>query len=272
MCQALSVSRSGYYAWLHRGRSARARANSRLLVEIRAIHEALKGLYGSPRMHRELVDRGYRCGRHRVAHLMRTHGISARPKRRFRPQTTDSHHGFAVAPNLLCQRFHVDKPNRVWVADITYIATEEGWLYLAAVLDLFARRVVGWSSGPDLSRELPLRALDQALRHRHPAAGLIHHSDRGTQYASDDYQERLAREGLVASMSRTGNCYDNAAMESFFASLKNERVHRVRYPSRWAATRDLTDYIEVFYNRIRRHSTLDYLSPAMFELKHKNVA
>ena len=200
---------------------------------------------------------------------MHAAGISAHPKRRFRPQTTDAHHDFMIAPNLLEQRFHVDAPNRVWVADITYIPTEEGWLYLAAVLDLFARRVVGWSTGADLSRELPLRALEQALQRRHPAPGLIHHSDRGTQYASDDYQELLATQGMIASMSRTGNCYDNAAMESFFASLKNERVHLGRYSTRSAATRDLVDYIEVFYNRIRRHSTLNYLSPVMFELIHK---
>ena len=265
MCRQLGVSRSGYYSWSCRGESDQTVANRRLLFAMRVIHQECRGVYGSPRMCRELVARGYSCSENRVARLMRQAGLIARQRRKFRPRTTDSDHGLAVAPNLLERRFSATEPNRVWVADITYIAIGEGWLYLASVLDLFSRRVVGWSTGSDLTRHLPLRALHNALESRHPDPGLIHHSDRGVQYASDDYRTMLANQGMICSMSRKGNCYDNAVMESFFGTLKTEQIHHVTYATRREAARDLFDYIEVFYNRKRRHSFLDYRTPCEVE-------
>ena len=267
MCQLLGVSRSGYYAWRGRGESARSHATRRLVFEMGLIHKEFRQVYGSPRMHRELCARGHVCSVNRVARLMRIHGIRARRRGKFRPATTDSGHSFPVAANVLARRFSVTEPNRVWVADITYIPTEEGWLYLAVTLDLYSRRVVGWCAGDDLSRRLPLRALQMALENRRPAPGLIHHSDRGVQYASGDYQALLARRGLQCSMSRKGNCYDNAVMESFFGTLKNELVHHQTYWTRRQAISDLFEYIEVFYNRRRRHSFLGYRTPAEAEME-----
>lgn len=265
MCQVLEVSRSGYDAWRRRPESRRARENRRLLVEIRAVHKAHREVYGSPRIHAELQAQKIRCGKNRVARLMRGDGLQAKQHRRFRPMTTDSHHGLPVAENVLDRQFCASGPDQAWAADITYIPTRQGWLYLAAIVDLFSRRVVGWAMGEDLSRHVAIRALIMALGRRRPRPGLIHHSDRGSQYASGDYQALLAQHGLVCSMSRKGDCYDNAAIESFFHTLKTEQVHHQDYETRAAARAELFDYIEVFYNRQRRHSYLGYRSPAEFE-------
>jgi len=271
MCRQLGVSRSGYYAWHGGDESARTRADRKLVFEMQLIHREFRQVYGSPRMHRELCARGSACGVNRVARLMREHGLCARQRRKRRPRTTDSRHTLPVAPNVLDRRFSVAQPDRAWVADITYIPTKEGWLYLAAILDLHSRRVVGWSAGDDLSSQLPLRALQIALDTRRPARGLIHHSDRGVQYASGDYQAVLARTGLQCSMSRKGDCYDNAVMESFFGTLKTEQVHHQIYRTRRQAISDLFWYIEIFYNRKRRHSFLDYRTPAEFENERKRA-
>ena len=265
MCQVLEVSRSGYHAWRRRAESRRARENRRLLVEIRAIHKGFRQVYGSPRIHAELQAQKIRCGKNRVARLMREDGIQAKQHRKFRPVTTDSNHGLPVAENVLDRQFTASGPDQAWVADITYIPTREGWLYLAAIVDLFSRMVVGWAMGTDLTRHLTIRALRMAVGRRRPGPGLIHHSDRGSQYASNDYQDLLAEHGFRCSMSRKGDCYDNAAMESFFHTLKTEQVHHQHYETRAAARADLFEYVEVFYNRQRRHSHLGYRSPAEFE-------
>jgi putative transposase len=266
MCRVLEVSRSGYYAWRGRRPSRRVEDNQRLLAEVKAIHKKNHhDTYGSPRIHRELQQRGIPCGRHRVARLMKKHGIRAKQVRKFRPVTTDSKHSMPVAPNRLGRDFSAPCPDQVWAADITYIRTREGWLYLAVILDLFSRLVVGWAAGSSLSRHLPLRALQMALGRRSPSAGALHHSDRGSQYASQDYQDLLAQHGLLCSMSRKGDCYDNAVVESFFDTLKVERVYHQDYRTRREATADLFEYIEVFYNRQRRHSYLGQVSPAEFE-------
>jgi len=264
MCHVLLVSRSGFYAWLKRPKSRRAIANERLAVEAAAIHRESRGTYGSPRVHAELVARGQDIGRKRVERVMRENGIKVQLRRKFRA-TTDSEHALPVAPNLLERDFTASAPNEAWVTDITYVATEEGWLYLAAILDLFSRRVVGWAMGERLTRDLTLNALDMALTHRRPEAGLLHHSDRGCQYASADYQRALRQRGLVCSMSRKGDCWDNAVAESFFATLKIELVHRTRFTTRAQARAAVFEYIEAFYNRRRRHSTLGYVSPIDFE-------
>ena len=266
-CELLEVSRSGCYAWRRRPESARARANRLLVVEMRRIHTEMDRTYGSPRMAPELVGRGLSCGRHRAARLMRVHGIRAKQARRFRV-TTDSQHGYAVAPNHLARQFTAVAPNRVWMGDVTYVPTAEGWCYLAVLLDAFSRRVVGWALDTQLTATLPLTALQRALTTRRPRPGLVHHTDRGIQYASTAYQAVLERHGFQGSMSRRGDCWDNAVVESFFHSLKVERLHERRYTTREQVQQDLEDYIERFYNRQRRHSTLGYLSPAMFELRH----
>jgi putative transposase len=264
-CALLGVSRSGYYAWRHRPESPRAQANRQLVLEMERIHREVDRSYGSPRMQQELVGRAFRCGRHRVARLMRVHGLRAKQARRWRV-TTDSAHGFAVAPNRLGRAFTVPTPNTVWMSDVTYVPTAEGWCYLAVVLDACSRRIVGWALDTRLTAALPLAALERALATRRPRPGLLHHSDRGIQYACTAYQAVLQHHGLVASMSRRGDCWDNAVVESFFASLKVERVHERRYATREEAATDIADYIERFYNRQRRHSTLGYLSPVMYEL------
>lgn len=263
LCEALQVSPSGYYAFRGRPRCRRVREADELRVHIQACFEASKRTYGSPRVHRDLQEQGYTCSRNRVARIMRENRIAVHPRRRF-VVTTDSNHSQPVAANLLDQDFGADQPNTRWVSDITYIWTREGWLYLAAVLDLHNREVVGWSMHNEMDRSLVIDALTSALRKRQPAAGLICHSDRGSQYASNDYQAALAAAGIQCSMSRRGNCYDNAPMESFFGSLKRELVHRARFATRDQARAAIFWWIEVWYNRQRRHSALGYLSPEQF--------
>jgi putative transposase len=272
MCGVLEVSRSGFYAWRKRPASARALEDQRLSLEVSTIHAESRRSYGSPRVHMELRERGRRLGRKRVARLMRAAGLRARTPRRFR-RTTDSGYGMAIRDNLLARRFAVARPNFGWVADITYLWTLEGWLYLAVILDLFSRRVVGWSMSERLEKKLALDALSTALADRQPRGGLIHHSDRGSQYASHEYQELLASYGLLSSMSRRGNCWDNAVAESFFATLKVELVYQTRWSTRAQARNDVFEYIEVFYNHRRRHSALGYLCPDEFErAQHRKMA
>ena len=264
MCRVLEVSTSGYYDWRGRAESQRKKQDRRLVVEIKAIHRQSRQTYGSPRIHDQLKDRGIRCGKKRVARLMQLHGLRAKQTRRFKA-TTDSKHTLPVADNVLSRQFTPSAPDVVWAADITYIPTRQGWLYLAVVLDLFSRRVVGWSMHKRLDRSLVLDALEMALRGRSPGPGLIHHSDRGSQYASGDYQALLEAQQMICSMSRRGNCWDNAPVESFFSTLKRELVHHCRYQTRAEARAELFEYIEVWYNRRRRHSSLGYQSPAEYE-------
>lgn len=267
MCRVLGVSASGYYDWRGRPASARAVANTRLLDEVRRVQARHQGRYGSPRMHAALRAEGRTCSRGRVERLMRRHGIRALAGRRFRPCTTDSRHHLAVAPNLLAQRFIAPAPNRVWLADITYIATGEGWLYLAAIMDLATRKVVGWAMRDHMRTELTLSALMMATQRQRPARGLLHHSDRGSQYAAGAYVDQLIAIGAVPSMSRTGCCYDNAPMESFFHTLKVELVHQRRWATHEEARRDLFGYVEGYYNRHRLHSALGYLTPEQAETR-----
>jgi transposase InsO family protein len=264
MCRVLRVSPGGYYDWRGRPQSSVAARHDALVVAIRAIHDEVKARYGSPRMHAELVARGNPCCLNTVARLMRREGIAAKTKRKFRV-TTDSNHGRPVAENVLDRRFEPEAPNQAWAADITYVATGEGWLYLAAVEDLHSRRIVGWSMSERIDSRLVVDALEMALAARRPGQGLVAHSDRGSQYASEHYQGLLARHGIVCSMSRRGNCWDNAPMESFFASLKKEMTHGEIFATREEARSSLFEYIEVFFNRIRRHSSLGYRSPVEYE-------
>ena len=263
MCEVLDVSLSGLKAWRSGGKRSQRLTDAQLLVLIQAIHTQFKGAYGSPRMHQELRERGYRVGKARVERLMRSHGIRARHKRRWKA-TTDSQHTLPVAQNLVARDFCPREPNRSWGADITYITTDEGWLYLAVVMDFFNREIVGWSLKERLAADLVTDALTMGWFRRRPQPGLIHHSDRGVQYASQAFQAKLAEYGMRCSMSRKGNCWDNAPTESFFNSLKNERVHGSRYRTRADAKADLFQYIEIFYNRVRRHSTLGQTSPERF--------
>ena len=264
-CDALDVSRSGYYAWRARPASPRSLVDAELVVEIKAAHEVGRGNYGSPRVHRELRAKGRRIGKKRVERLMREQGIVARKKRRFR-KTTDSNHPHPIAPNVLERDFYVELPNTAWVTDVTYVWTHEGWLYLAAILDLFSRRVVGWAASANNDRALAMGALDRATSARSPATGPIHHSDRGSVYASGDYGDALAKLGAVKSMSRKGDCWDNAVAESFFATIKGEMIDHADYPTRGAAIAAIGDYIDAFYNPRRRHSSIGYVSPIEFEL------
>lgn len=265
MCRVLSVSRSGYYAWRERPESARSRRQRKLVSAMRSIHsEKNFQSYGSPRMHRELLARGLRASETTVAKLMAAHNLRAASARKFRA-TTNSKHTRPVAENRLNQQFDgATRPNEVWLADVTYVWTEEGWLYLAAVEDLYTRKIVGWSMSARQTSELVAGALRMAIGRELPAAGLMAHSDRGSQYASGAYQALLAEHGIRCSMSRKGNCYDNAPMESFFATLKKELIHQTRYATRSAARASVFDYIERFYNRVRRHSSLGYVSPEQF--------
>lgn len=269
LCQVLEVSKAGYYAWKKRQAEVPAkRGELALRVHIRAAFRRSEGTYGSPRVHEELRAEGLKVSRKRVEHLMREEGLCARPRGRFRPVTTDSSHPYGIAPNLLDRQFSVEGcagVNRVWVSDITYLPTEEGWLYLAVVLDLKSRRVVGYALGSTLEARLATEALQKALWSRRPAAGLIHHSDRGVQYAACEYREMLERHGARASMSRRGNCYDNAVAESFFSSLEWELIQRCTWATRAQAEHAVRKWIERWYNTQRRHSTLGYLSPARFE-------
>lgn len=264
MCRVLEVSRAGYYASRLRGESDRAKANRQLAAKIQEVYEASRKTYGSPRIHAELRVGGAQVGRHRVARLMRREGLIARKKRRFRV-TTQSNHAEPVARNVLARNFDVKKPDRAWVGDITYLSTAEGWLYLAVLVDLCSKAVVGWAMSEELDASVALAALRMALERRRPAPGLVHHTDRGVQYACESYRTALAANGLVASMSRKGNCWDNAPAESFFSTLKTELVGDHLFPSRAAARTEVFEYVEAFYNRTRRHSSLGYVSPAEFE-------
>jgi transposase InsO family protein len=265
-CVVLDVTRSGYYAWRKRPPSQRARRRTELTARIRAIH-AVKNqdVYGSPRVHRELLAQGEPCNRKTVAECMQAAGIHARTSKKFRVRTTDSNHPHPVAENIVDRNFQPSQKNETWTADITYIPTGEGWLYLAAVEDLYSRKIVGWSMSDRIDSRLVVDALEMAIQRELPGTGLVTHSDRGVQYASDHYQSLLKEYGLTCSMSRKGNCWDNAPMESFFATLKKELVHHETYPTREAARRSLFEYLECFYNRVRRHSSLGYLSPVEFE-------
>lgn len=265
MCQVLAVAPSGYYDWLDRPKSAAQQRREHLEQQIRAIHAEVKRRYGSPRIHAELKAQGERCCVNTVAKLMKEAGIQAVSHRKFRVQTTDSRHDLPVAENLLEQEFTATKPNEVWLSDITSIHTSEGFLYLAVVEDLYSRLVVGWSMSTSMESRLVVDALAMAIQRRLPGEDLLAHSERGSQYASEHYQQVLAKNDITCSMSRVGNCYDNAPMESFWASLKKELVYQETYPTIEAAKASLFEYIEVFYNRKRRHSALDYRSPAEFE-------
>ena len=265
LCHVLAVSRSGYYAWRMRGESRRTRDNRQLLQQIHTIYTRFKKRYGSPRIHNALQDQGLRVGRHRVARLMQQAGLRARKSRRRFRGTTDSRHAHPIAPNRLDRTFAADRPNEKWVADITYIPTREGWLYLAVVLDLYARKVVGWAMRSRMKEDLTKAALDMALRQRHPTERLLHHSDRGRQYASRGYRRLLLQHRIGRSMSRKGNCWDNAPMESFMATLKTELIHHHDFHTRQEARQAIFEYIEVFYNRQRSHSALGYKTPVQFE-------
>jgi transposase InsO family protein len=268
LCANLQVSASGYYDWQRRQTSPgrRARQNQSLAVVIEALHLRSRKTYGSPRIVAQLRQRGLRHGRNRVARLMRDKGLCGRQRGRYRVQTTDSHHDHPIAPNRLALAPAAAAPNQIWVADITYIQTQEGWLYLAAVLDLYSRRIVGWALSPAIDAALVLRALGMALLHRRPPANLLFHSDRGVQYAAGPFRAALSQAGLIPSMSRRANCYDNATMESFWSTLKLELVYRRVFVSHRQAHTEIFDYIEAFYNRQRLHSALNFQSPAQFEL------
>lgn len=270
LCEVLGVSRSGYYAARKRPESPRALANAELAETIAEVHQTSRCTYGSPRVHAELRHQGVVVGKKRVARLMRERGLVAR-RRPFRPKTTDSNHRHPIAENKLERTFTQSAPNQAWVGDITHIRTDDGWLYLAVLIDLFSRRVVGWAMSERIDRHLTLSALNMAVLNRGPAASdVLHHSDRGSQYASEDYRQALERRGFKASMSRKGNCRDNAVAESFFATLKTEMVHQRQFKTRVEARTAIFEYIEIFDNRRRRHSSLGYLSPAEFEAHVKS--
>jgi len=273
MCQLLKVSRSGYYAWQGRASSSRRLRHQTLAMQVRHAHTQSRGTYGSPRVAVELQAQGVSVCVNTVAKLMREEGLKARKKRRFVPRTSDSSHPHPIAPNHLDRRFDAGggdqaaapAPNRVWASDLTYLWTEEGWLYLWVVMDLFSRKVVGWAMTEHMRAQGAIDALKMALRQRRPPEKLLHHSDRGCQYACQDYRKLLDNNGMTASMSRAGNCYDNAVVESFFSTLKTECVDQRRYPNAEEARSSLFEWIEAFYNRQRRHSSLNYLSPEAFE-------
>jgi putative transposase len=264
MCKQLEVSRSGYYAWRVRKPSARQQSDSVLVETIKELHQESRGTYGSPRIVDDLKERGFDVGRRRVARLMNENGITGTPVKPFK-RTTDSKHNLDVADNVLNREFTVDAPDTAWATDITYVRTWEGWMYLAVVIDLFSRRVVGWSMATHMRTGLVLGALKMALGRRLPKPNMLHHSDRGSQYASHDYRNALSENGIICSMSRKGDCWDNAVVESFFATIKKELLHRRPWPSIKRARAAIAEYIEVFYNRKRKHSTLGYVSPAVFE-------
>jgi transposase InsO family protein len=264
MCEVLKVSRSGYYAWLRHPESTSKQDDKVLLQEIHAIYQESRSTYGSPRIYRELKRRGRNHGKKRIARLMRKDGLRAKTKRKFKI-TTDSKHTFPVAPNLLNREFTPKEPNQVWASDITYIWTAEGWLYLAVVMDLFSRAILGWSMSERMTRSLVIDAFIMAVKRYHPSPGLLHHSDRGSQYASADYQTVLKRYGAICSMSRKGNCWDNAPVESFFSTLKKEHVFHHDYRYRTQARQSIFAYIEQFYNRKRIHSALGYRTPSEME-------
>jgi putative transposase len=265
ICRVLGVSRAGFFAWLKRPLSGRGRRRRELAVRIRAAHREHRGVYGSPRICAVLRGQGEKVCENTVARLMKEQEIRARIQKRFVPRTTDGQHAHAVAKNVLDRDFAAARPNRKWVADITYVPTGEGWLYMAAVMDLCSRRIVGWSMADHMEAELVSDALSMALARRRPNEGLLHHSDRGVQYACDEYQKLLAENGMECSMSGKGDCWDNAVMESFWATLKTELIHQEKYATREQARASIFEYVEAFYNRKRLHSSLDYLSPEAFE-------
>lgn len=264
-CDVLEVSRSGYYAWLDRPESARAVRREELAGQIEAVHKENRGVYGSPRVRKALEAQGVEVCENTVADIMKEREIRAKTKRPFTPRTTDARHERPVAQNVLGREFDAERPNQKWVVDITYIATDEGWLYLAGVMDLCSRRIVGWSMADHMETSLVSDALRMAIAGRSPGEGLLHHSDRGSQYTSDDYMHLLQKHGMEVSMSGVGQCWDNAAKESFWATLKTELVHHERYATRDQARTSIFEYIEVFYNRKRLHSSLGYVSPEQFE-------
>jgi transposase InsO family protein len=264
LCRVLEVSRSGFYSWLKRPHSERQRQNDALVAQIHVLHRENRGVYGSPRIYQALRAAGYSAGKHRVARLMRFEGLRARAARRFRSIAT-RRSDFPAAPNLVLRNFRAAAPNRLWVADITQIRTREGWLFLAVIVDVFSRRVVGWATADRISHALTLQALRNALRARRPAPGLIHHSDRGSQYGGGEYQDLLDRHGIRCSMSRAGNCLDNALAESFFHTIKTEWLYHFTFDSRAQARSCVFDYIEGFYNRTRLHSSLGYRSLEEYE-------
>jgi putative transposase len=265
MCHVFQVSRAGFYAWQKRPAGAKTTRKQELLRRIKAVHATSRGIYGSPRVHAELLEQAVEASVNTVAKYMKEAGIGSKIKRRFRARTTDSGHGFAVAPNRLDRQFTATAANQKWCCDITYVSTAEGFLYLAAVIDCFSRRIVGWSMADHLRAELCTDALAMALARRAPGQGLLHHSDRGVQYACREYQALLEDRKITCSMSRRGDCYDNAMMESFWGTLKTELVYHEMYPTRADARGSIFEFIEVFYNRRRRHSAIGYLSPDHFE-------
>ncbi len=271
LCETLKVSRSGYYAWTRRDESHHRRMDRVLAVKIRAHHAASGDTYGSPRIVDDLRANGDAVGRKRVARIMRQEGLDARPRRGFK-RTTDSKHSFPIAPNMLQRNFEADAPNEVWVADITAIRTWEGWLYLAVIVDLFSRKVVGWAAADHMRTELAIKALTMAVTRRQPEPGFIHHSDRGSQYASNDYRDQLDFMGALASMSRKGDCWDNSVAESFFATLKKDLIYRRSWPTKSQASHAINDYIGNFYNSRRRHSTLGNTSPIIYEMVTQQLA
>lgn len=264
MCAVLEVSRSGYYRWRRRPQSLRASENMMLLKQIRVAHEENRYVYGSPRITQELRSEGFRCSENRVARLMREHRIRAKSKRRFKV-TTNSKHNRPVAANLVQQNFTAKGPNQLWTSDITYVWTSEGWLYLAVILDVFSRTIVGWATSAWLTQKLVTDALNKALLQRRIAPGLIFHSDRGSQFASDAVKELLKQKQITQSMSAKGNCYDNAITESFFSTLKTEHIHSLNFRTRQQAHSSLFEYIEMFYNRKRRHSAIGFMAPLAYE-------
>lgn len=267
LCKVMQVSRSGYYSWKKRGKSSRDQERERLIPKVKEIHKASRGAYGSRRVAKELESAtGTRCGKHKAGTLMKLAGVEAKQRKKFKA-TTNSKHNLPVAPNILVRRFTVTKPDFVWVGDITYVWTSEGWLYLAVVIDLYSRRVVGWAIGNRMTKQLVMDALIMAVWRRKPSSGLIFHSDRGSQYCSHDYQKLLKRHGIRSSMSRKGDCWDNAVAESFFGTFKTEQIHGVRYVTRDQAKGNIVDYIEMFYNSKRLHSYLGYMSPMEWEEK-----
>ncbi|OSM05933.1 putative integrase catalytic subunit [Magnetofaba australis IT-1] len=271
MSRVFSVSRSGYYDWLNRPPSARDIEDERLKVAIQAAHKRTRETYGARRLQKELADEGFDAGRDRIVRLRQELGLRCRQKRKFKA-TTDSNHTLPVAENLLGQEFTPIAPNQIWVTDITYVATLEGWLYLAGVKDVFSCEIVGYAMGERMTQALTGAALFRAVQQKRPPPGLIHHSDRGSQYCAHNYQAILKQFGMQASMSRKGNCYDNAPMESFWGSLKNELVHHQKFTTREEAKAAIQEYIEIFYNRQRRHSRLGYLSPAVFAQQFMKTA
>jgi putative transposase len=266
MCRIIGASRSGYYIWKKQPQNRTQKENEKILMEIREVHTRSRRTYGSPRITDELRSNGTKCGKNWVARLMKIHGIVGKAKKKFKA-TTNSMHNLLVAENLLNQNFVAEKPNTVWLSDITYIPTLEGWLYLVVIIDLFSRQVVGWGMSDRLTSGFVVKALYQAIGRRHPGSGCIFHSDRGIQYASADFRDVLKVYGFIQSMSRKGNCYDNAVSESFFHTLKTEHVYDYRYETRAEARQSIFEYIEMFYNRQRRHSALGYRSPVSFELE-----